>query len=80
MQDALPAFVLDSDATKGNTMNDTPRNPDADLPATAGRDEQLMVAFSRGSTDAFSHLFSLYKQPVASRSESRARPRPDFLL
>jgi RNA polymerase sigma-70 factor (ECF subfamily) len=45
-------------------MNDTPRNPDADQPATAGSDEQLMVAFSRGSTDAFSQLFSRYKQPL----------------
>jgi RNA polymerase sigma-70 factor (ECF subfamily) len=64
MQDALPAFVLDSDAKKRSTMNGTPRNPAADPPATAGSDEQLMVAFSRGSTDAFSELFSRYKQPL----------------
>jgi len=64
MQDALPAFVLDSEATKGSTMNGRPRNPDAGTPATAGYDEQLMVAFSRGSTDAFSELFSRYKQPL----------------
>ena len=64
MQDALPAFVLDSDATKRSAMNGTPRNPDAEQPATAGSDEQLMVAFSRGSTDAFSELFSRYKQPL----------------
>jgi RNA polymerase sigma-70 factor (ECF subfamily) len=64
MQDALPAFVLDSDATKRSAMNGTPRNPDAEQPATAGSDEQLMVAFSRGSTEAFSELFSRYKQPL----------------
>ena len=27
-------------------------------------DEQLMLAFSRGSTDAFAELFSRYKQPL----------------
>jgi RNA polymerase sigma-70 factor (ECF subfamily) len=64
MQDALPAFVLDSDAKKRSSMNGTPRNPDADQPATGGSDEQLMVAFSRGSADAFSELFSRYKQPL----------------
>jgi RNA polymerase sigma-70 factor, ECF subfamily len=32
-----------------------------DAPAT---DEQLMVAFSRGSADAFGELFARYKQPV----------------
>jgi RNA polymerase sigma-70 factor (ECF subfamily) len=64
MQDALPAFVLDSDATKRSAMNGTPRNPDAEQPATAGSDEQLMVAFSQGSTDAFTELFSRYKQPL----------------
>jgi RNA polymerase sigma-70 factor (ECF subfamily) len=31
---------------------------------TVASDEQLMVAFSRGSTDAFGELFSRYKQPV----------------
>jgi RNA polymerase sigma-70 factor, ECF subfamily len=64
MQDAQSAFVLDSKATKRSAMNDTPRNPDAGMPATAVSDEQLMVAFSRGSTDAFSELFSRYKQPL----------------
>ena len=27
-------------------------------------DEKLMLAFSRGSTDAFTELFSRYKQPL----------------
>ena len=64
MQDALPALVLDSEATKQSVMNGTPGNPDAEKPAAAESDEQLMVAFSRGSTDAFSELFSRYKQPM----------------
>jgi hypothetical protein len=63
-QDALPAFVLDSDATKRSAMNGTPRNPDMEKSATTGSDEGLMVAFSGGSTDAFSELFSRYKQPL----------------
>jgi RNA polymerase sigma-70 factor, ECF subfamily len=64
MQDAVLAFVLDSDARKLRAMNGTPSNPDAEQPATARSDEQLMVAFSRGSADAFSELFSRYKQPL----------------
>ena len=64
MQDAVPSFVLDSDAGKLSAMNDTPSHPEAEQPQTAGSDEQLMVAFSRGSTDAFSELFSRYKQPL----------------
>jgi RNA polymerase sigma-70 factor, ECF subfamily len=64
MQDALPGFVLDSDATKRSTMNSSPRNSDTEQPATAGSDEQLMVAFSQGSADAFNELFSRYNQPL----------------
>lgn len=45
-------------------MNRTAENPDAEKPATAGSDEQLMLAFCRGSKDAFSELFSRYKQPL----------------
>jgi RNA polymerase sigma-70 factor, ECF subfamily len=64
MQDALPVFVLDSDATRRSAMNRTPGNPNAERPASAGSDELLMVAFSRGSADAFSELFSRHKQPL----------------
>lgn len=39
-------------------------NPDVANPVAAQTDEQLMVAFSRGSTEAFSELFSRYKQPM----------------
>jgi RNA polymerase sigma-70 factor (ECF subfamily) len=45
-------------------VSDTARNPEPVSPATEGNDEQLMVAFSRGSMDAFSELFSRYKQPL----------------
>jgi len=45
-------------------MTGTPANPITEQPAIAGGDEELMVAFSRGSMDAFSELFSRYKQPL----------------
>jgi RNA polymerase sigma-70 factor (ECF subfamily) len=32
--------------------------------ASATSDEQLMLAFSKGSSDAFTELFSRYKQPI----------------
>lgn len=40
--------------------------PDAgtEKPANAVTDEQLMLAFSRGSKEAFTELFSRYKQPL----------------
>jgi len=44
-------------------MSEGAENSDG-VNATAQTDEQLMVAFSRGSTEAFSELFSRYKQPV----------------
>ena len=45
-------------------MNGTPGNSSLERPASAETDEQLMVAFSRGSMDAFSELFLRYKQPL----------------
>jgi RNA polymerase sigma-70 factor, ECF subfamily len=47
---------------KARPMNHTAGNIDAEK--SPQRDEQLMVAFSRGSTEAFEALFSRYKQPV----------------
>jgi len=58
IQDALTAFVLNSEAAETGSMDDTPNNPGAET------DEQLMVEFSRGSTDAFSALFMRYQQPL----------------
>lgn len=56
MQDALPAFVLSSDALPHTTMSDAPT-----IPAT---DEKLMLAFSHGSPEAFTELFRRYRQPI----------------
>jgi RNA polymerase sigma-70 factor, ECF subfamily len=62
MQDALASFVLDSEPKK-SSMSEAAENSNG-VNATAQTDEQLMVAFSRGWTEAFSELFSRYKQPV----------------
>lgn len=64
MQDALPAFVLDSEAARRRPMNDAPGNPEAERSAAADTDEQLMVAFRGGAAEAFTELFSRYKQPL----------------
>src|SRR6266478_1740460 len=69
MQDALPALVLNSEALPRHAMDETPSsqaNP-ATLPASASSglsDELLMLSFSKGSSDAFTELFSRYKQPM----------------
>lgn len=42
-------------------MSEAAGNPDA---ASSATDEQLMVAFARGSAEAFSELFARYKQPI----------------
>jgi len=68
MQDILLAFVLGSEASR-TPMNDSPANPqsttaDPSLSAERPSDERLMLAFSHGSADAFSALFSRYKQPL----------------
>jgi RNA polymerase sigma-70 factor (ECF subfamily) len=68
MQDAPPAFVLDSEAANRSympiDMNDATGNPKAEMSATGESDEQLMLAFSGGSAEAFTELFSRYKQPL----------------
>jgi RNA polymerase sigma-70 factor (ECF subfamily) len=69
MQDALPALVLNSESLRRNAMDETPSsqtNP-AGSHASASNgvsDELLMLAFSKGSSDAFTELFSRYKQPI----------------
>jgi RNA polymerase sigma-70 factor, ECF subfamily len=62
MQDALPALVLNSEALKPATMNDTPPTPA--YPASPASDEHLMLAFSKGSAESFNELFLRYKQPI----------------
>jgi RNA polymerase sigma-70 factor, ECF subfamily len=66
MQDALPALVLNSEALPRTAMDETPPNPASPASnAAAGSatsDEQLMLAFSKGSSEAFTELFSRYKQ------------------
>lgn len=69
MQDALPALVLNSEALPRHPMSDSPASPSSssphEVPANAAAsDEQLMLAFSKGSTEAFTVLFSRYKQPI----------------
>lgn len=68
MQDALLALVLNSEALPRNAMNETPIK-EANAPGDAGpapstSDEQLMLAFSKGSSEAFTELFSRYKQKL----------------
>src|SRR5258708_25490538 len=68
MDQALPALVLNSEALPRTAMNEKPTNEAnaaGDVgPASATSDEQLMLAFSKGSSYAFDELFSRYKQPM----------------
>jgi len=68
MHEALPAFVPNSETLPRTVMNETPTNQ-ASAAGHAGAasttsDEQLMLAFSKGSSYAFDELFSRYKQPI----------------
>jgi RNA polymerase sigma-70 factor, ECF subfamily len=45
-------------------MSNTAANPDSPKPAPGESDEQLMLAFSQGSSEAFNELFARYKQPL----------------
>src|SRR5260370_21004274 len=69
MQDALPAVVINSEIIRGTTMTETPASrtnpsapPESQRPGLS--DERLMLAFSQGSSEAFTELFHRYKQPV----------------
>jgi RNA polymerase sigma-70 factor (ECF subfamily) len=68
MQDALPALVLNSEALPRTVMNETPTNPAGAAgnaaAASSTSDEQLMLAFSKGSSEAFTELFSRYKEKL----------------
>jgi len=68
MDQALPALVLNSEALPRTAMNEKPNNEAnaaSDAPAgSTTSDEQLMLAFSKGSSYAFGELFTRYKQPI----------------
>ncbi|HEY6946707.1 MAG TPA: sigma-70 family RNA polymerase sigma factor [Candidatus Acidoferrum sp.] len=69
MQDALPAFVLNSETLPQETMSEAPANSanvfeKAEPQRPSPSDERLMLAFSQGSSEAFTELFRRYKQPV----------------
>ncbi len=63
MGEVLPAIGLNSMAAKPGTMDRSRMSSGAAIPAAESSDE-LMTAFSRGSTDAFTELFTRYKQPL----------------
>lgn len=69
MQDALPAFVLNSETLQQKTMSETSAStencsPQAEPQGHAPSDERLMLAFTQGSSEAFTELFRRYKQPI----------------
>jgi len=69
MQDALPALVLNSEALPRHAMDETPAGQTTPASSSASAntgvsDERLMLAFSQGSSEAFTQLFSRYKQPI----------------
>jgi RNA polymerase sigma-70 factor (ECF subfamily) len=80
MQDALPALVLNSEALPRTVMNETPTNPACAAGNTAAAsstsDEQLMLAFSEGSSEAFAELFSRYKQKLYGFFRRRVAESP----
>lgn len=69
MQEALPTFVLNSETLPREPMNDTlatPANPSpqAEPEGPGMSDERLVLAFTQGSSEAFTELFHRYKQSV----------------
>jgi RNA polymerase sigma-70 factor, ECF subfamily len=69
MQDALPALVLSSEALPRHAMDEKPSSQTNHSGArtdanTNVSDERLMLAFTQGSSEAFTELFSRYKQPI----------------
>jgi RNA polymerase sigma-70 factor (ECF subfamily) len=69
MQEAQSALVLNLEAQLSHAMDETSieqtRAPNtAEASGAVASDEHLMLAFSKGATDAFTELFSRYKQPI----------------
>jgi RNA polymerase sigma-70 factor (ECF subfamily) len=68
MDQALPALVLNREALPRTVMNETPTgqaSPSGNAEgAPSTSDEQLMLEFRKGSSNAFEELFSRYKQRI----------------
>jgi RNA polymerase sigma-70 factor, ECF subfamily len=69
MQDASPAFVLNSETLPRKSMSEAPTSPEncsarGEPQRQSLSDERLMLAFTQGSSEAFTELFHRYKQPV----------------
>ncbi len=68
MDNAMPAAGLDSRARMPGAMERTRLNLGTNfgdvIPGAQSSDEELMTAFARGSSDAFTELFARYKQPL----------------
>lgn len=64
MQEEPPGHVPDSEVPCRTTMDDSPEIAAKDEASTAKSDEQLMLAFKKGSTESFNELFCRYKQPL----------------
>jgi len=64
MHEGQPWSVLNSGLEPLRLVNGVQPNSPADKPESVASDEQLMVAFSQGATDAFAELFLRYKQPM----------------
>jgi len=64
MQDALQAFVLNSEALSATSMNEPPENQNPNGHGSLSTDEQLMQQFAQGAAGAFTQLFERYNQPI----------------
>jgi len=64
MDDAMPASGHDSVATKPGNIEGSTSHFGSATHEKDSSDEELIVAFARGATDAFGELFSSYKQPL----------------
>lgn len=68
MDNAMPTVSLDSRARKPGAMQPTRLNFGTSfgdvISGAESSDEELMTAFARGSSDAFTALFTRYKQPL----------------
>lgn len=64
MDEVLPAVGLNSRSIRPRSMDRSKTDSSFTTAGAESSDEQLMIAFSCGSTDAFSQLFMRYKQPL----------------